>query len=58
MRISAYQENARMLWEAQRVIHQQNMEQLAKLNRQADQQQKVQEIKSHWVKVNQVDVMA
>lgn len=58
MRISAYQQNARMLWEAQRVIHQQNMEQLAKLNRQADQQQKVQEIKSHWVKVNQVDVMA
>lgn len=58
MRISAYQANARMLWEAQRVIHQQNMEQLAKLNRQADQQQKVQEIKSHWVKVNQVDVMA
>lgn len=57
MRISLYQANARMLWEAQRVIHQQNMEQLAKLNRQADQQQKVQEIKSHWVKVNHVDVM-
>jgi hypothetical protein len=34
------------------------MEYLAKLNRQADQQQKVQDIKSHWVKVNQVDVMA
>ena len=58
MRITAYQANARMLWEAQRVIHQQNMEHLARLNRQADQQQKVQEIKSHWVKVNQVDVMA
>jgi hypothetical protein len=57
MRISLYQANARMLWEAQRVIHQQNMGQLAKLNRQADQQQKVQEIKSHWVKVNHVDVM-
>lgn len=58
MRINAYQANAKMLWEAQRVIHQQNMEHLARLNRQADQQQKVQEIKSHWVKVNQVDVMA
>jgi hypothetical protein len=58
MKITAYQANAKMLWESQRVIHQQNMEQLARLNRQADQQQKVQEIKSHWVKVNQVDVMA
>jgi hypothetical protein len=58
MKISLYQQNAKMLWEAQRVIHQQNMEYLARLNRQAEQQQKVQEIKSHWVKVNQVDVMA
>jgi hypothetical protein len=58
MKISLYQQNAKMLWEAQRVIHQQNMEYLARLNRQADQQQKVQEIKSHWVKVNHVDVMA
>jgi hypothetical protein len=58
MKISLYQANARTLWEAQRVIHQQNMEQLARLNRQADQQQKVQDIKTHWVKVNQVDVMA
>ena len=58
MKISLYQQNAKMLWEAQRVIYQQNMEYLARLNRQAEQQQKVQEIKSHWVKVNQVDVMA
>jgi hypothetical protein len=58
MKISAYQQNAKMQWEVQRLTHQQNMEYLAKLNRQADQQQKVQEIKSHWVKVNQVDVMA
>ena len=58
MRISLYQANAKLLWEAQRVIHQQNMEHLKKLNRQADQQQKIQEIKTHWVKANQVDVMA
>jgi hypothetical protein len=58
MKISAYQQNAKMQWEFQRLTHQQNMEYLAKLNRQADQQQKVQDIKSHWVKVNQVDVMA
>ena len=58
MKISLYQANAKLLWEAQRVIHQQNMEHLKKLNRQADQQQKIQEIKTHWVKANQVDVMA
>ena len=56
MRITAYQQNARMLWEAQRVIHQQNMQKLAELNRQADQQQKAQEIKTQWVK--SVDVYA
>ena len=58
MKIAAYQANAKLLLEAQRVIHQQNLENLAKLNRQADQQQNTQEIKSHWVKVNHVDVMA
>jgi hypothetical protein len=58
MKISAYQQNAKMQWEVQRLIHQQNLEHLARLTRQADQQQKVQDIKSHWVKVNQVDVIA
>lgn len=58
MKITLYQQNARMLQEAQRVIHQQNMARLAELNRQADRQQKVQEIKTQWVKVNQVDIMA
>ena len=47
-----------MLVEAHRVIHQQNMQRLAELNRQAEQQQKAQEIKTNWVKVNQVDIMA
>lgn len=58
MKISGYQSNAQMLAEQQRIIHQQNMKQLERLNRQADQQQNIQEIKTHWVKVNQVDVMA
>ena len=58
MKVTTYAQNARMLWEAHRVIHQQNMQRLAELNRQADHQQKVHEIKTNWVKVNQVDVMA
>ena len=58
MKVTTYAQNARMLWEAHRVIHQQNMKRLAELNRQADQQQKAQEIKTQWVKTSQVDVMA
>ena len=58
MKISLYQANAQMLWEAQKVIHRQSLERLAELNRQADQQQKTQEIKTNWVKPNSVDVMA
>ncbi len=46
-----------MLWEAHRVIHQQNMARLAELNRQLEHQQKAQEIKTHWIKNSQVDVM-
>jgi hypothetical protein len=56
MKITTYQENAKMLWEAHRVIHQQNMQRLAELNRQCQEQQKAQEIKTQWVKA--VDVMA
>jgi hypothetical protein len=55
MKINTYQQNAQMLWEAHRVIHQQNMQRLAELNRQSEQQQKVQEIKTQWAK--SVDVM-
>ena len=58
MKITTYQANAKMLWESHRVIHQQNMQRLAELNHQADQQQKVQEIKTQWVKSSQVDVKA
>jgi hypothetical protein len=58
MKVTTYAQNAKMLWEAHRVIHQQNMQRLAELNRQAEQQKKAYEIKTNWVKVNQVDVMA
>ena len=58
MKITTYQENAKMLWEAHRVIHQQNMQRLAELNRQAEHQKKCHEIKTQWVKATQVDVMA
>ena len=57
MKINTYQQNAQMLWEAHRVIHQQNMARLAELNRQLEHQQKVQEIKTYWIKSSQVDVM-
>jgi hypothetical protein len=56
MKINTYQQNAQMLWEAHRVIHQQNMARLAELNRQADQQKKCQEIKTQWIKNGHVDV--
>ena len=56
MIITTYSENAKMLWEAHRVIHQQNMARLVELNRQADQQKKAYEIKTQWAK--SVDVMA
>jgi len=58
MRVTTYAQNAKMLWEAQRVIHQQNMQRLAELNRQADQQKKAYEIKTQWVKASQVDIKA
>ncbi len=56
MKITTYQENAKMLWEAHRVIHQQNMQRLAELNRQAECQQKAQDIKTQWVDIDKVDV--
>jgi len=58
MKITTYQQNAKVLSEAQRVIHQQNMQRLAELNRQAEHHQKCQEIKAQWIKAGQVDVMA
>ena len=57
MKITAYQINANMLREAQRVVHQQNLKQLEILNRQAELAHKTKEIKTQWVKPNSVDVM-
>ena len=56
MRITTYQQNAKMLSEAHRLIHEQNMKRLAELTRQAEHQQKVQEIKTQWARL--VDVKA
>jgi hypothetical protein len=56
MKITAYQINANMLREAQRVVHQQNLKQLEILNRQAELAHKTKEIKTQWVKPNSVDV--
>ena len=58
MKISTYQSNAQMLKETQRVLHQQHLESLKKLNIQQDYRQKVQTIKNQWIKPNSVDVMA
>lgn len=57
MKINTYQQNAQMLWEAHRVIHQQNMQRLAELNRQLEHQQKIQELKKYWIESSHVDVM-
>ena len=56
MRITTYQQNALMLREAHRMIHEQNMKRLAELARQADQQQKAQEVKTQWAKSVDVKV--
>ncbi len=47
MKITAYQINANMLREAQRVMHQQNLKQLEILNRQAELAHKTKEIQEH-----------
>jgi rRNA-processing protein FCF1 len=52
MKVTPYQHNANMLREYQRVIHQQNLKELEKLNRQHQEK-----IKAQWVKANSVDVM-
>jgi len=58
MKISTYQSNAQMLKETQRVIHQQHLDALKKLNMQVDYRHKVENIKNQWVKPNSVDVYA
>ena len=58
MKISAYQANGQLLKEAQRVIRQQNLQQLEQLNRQDQKRIKEQQLKAQWVKPNSVDVYA
>jgi hypothetical protein len=58
MKISLYQVNGQLLKEAQRVIRQQNLQQLEQLNRQAEKHIKDQQLKAQWVKPNSVDVYA
>jgi rRNA-processing protein FCF1 len=52
MKVTPYQHNANMLREYQKVIHQQNLKELEKLNRQNQEKIRVQ-----WIKANSVDVM-
>lgn len=56
MRINNYQSNALMLRESQRVLHQQYLYDMKKLNLQVDYRKRQQEIKTHWVKPTSVDV--
>jgi len=58
MKISTYQTNAQMLKETQRVLHQQHLQTLQKMNQQQDYRDKVEQIKSQWAKPNSVDVYA
>lgn len=58
MKISTYQSNAQMLKETQKVLHQQHLQTLQKMNCQEDYRKKVEAIKAHWVKPNFVDVYA
>lgn len=58
MKISTYQSNAQMLKETQKVLRQQHLQELQKLNVQQDFRRKAQEIKAQWVKPNSVDVYA
>ena len=52
MKVTPYQHNANMLREYQKVIHQQHLKDLEKLNRQTQE-----EIKAQWVRADSVDVM-
>jgi rRNA-processing protein FCF1 len=52
MKITPYQHNAQMLREYQRVIHQQNLKELEKLNRQNEEK-----FKAQWIKPDSVNVL-
>jgi len=52
MKVTPYQHNANMIREYQKVIHQQHLKDLEKLNRQTQEA-----IKAQWVRADSVDVM-
>lgn len=52
MKITPYQHNAQMLREYQKVIHQQNLKELEKLNRQNEEK-----FKAQWVRPDSVNVL-
>ena len=52
MKITPYQHNANLLREYQRVLHQQHLKDLERLNRQAQEK-----IKAQWIRADSVDVM-
>jgi len=52
MKVTPYQHNANMLREYQRVLHQQHLKELQKLDRQTQEK-----IKAQWVRADSVDVM-
>jgi hypothetical protein len=52
MKITPYQHNANMLREYQRILHQQHLKDLDKLNRQAQET-----IKAQRIRADSVDVM-
>ena len=58
MKISTYQTNAQMLKETQRVMQQQHLQTLQRMNQQIDYRHKVEQIKAQWAKPNSVDVYA
>ena len=51
MKITPYQHNANLLREYQRVLHQQHLKDLEKLNRQAQEKTKAQRIRADSVDV-------
>ncbi len=51
MKVTPYQHNANLLKEYQKVINQQHIKELEKLNRQAEER-----FKAQWVKTGSVDV--
>lgn len=55
MKITPYQYNANLLREHQRVIHQQNLKEFERLNRQADLRHKT-ECDKRVLKSNRVDI--